>query len=110
MRPRGVRGSARRGKTARARGNAFEREVAAKLGGRRVGQYGDKVDVDVPGYMRVQCKVGAATPSGSTPGCAPSRWRPASCAPSSWATRRGSGKRRTLIVMDLDEYRDWHGK
>jgi hypothetical protein len=53
---------ARRGRTARARGNAYEREVAHKLGGRRVGQYGDKVDVDVPGYLRVQCKNGVRYP------------------------------------------------
>jgi hypothetical protein len=102
---------ARRGRTARARGNAFEREVAAKLGGRRVGQYGDKVDVDVPGYLRVQCKNGAAYSErldawlraipveagilravvlGDAPG--PGR------------------KRRAIIVFDLDEYAAWHGR
>jgi hypothetical protein len=101
---------ARRGRTARARGNAYEREVAAKLGGRRVGQYGDKVDVDVPGYLRVQCKNGVAYPRrldawlraipveagllravvlGDAPG--------------------SSGKRRSLIVFDLDEWSMWHG-
>jgi hypothetical protein len=101
----------RRGKNARARGNAFEVAVAHKLGGRRVGQYGDKVDVDVPGWMRVQCKNGAAYPErldgwlrsipveagilrsvvlGDAPGSA--------------------GKRRTLIVLDLDEFCAWYGK
>jgi hypothetical protein len=101
---------ARRGRTARARGNAYEREVAAKLGGRRVGQYGDKVDVDVPGYLRVQCKNGVRYPKtldgwlraipveagllravvlGDAPG--------------------SSGKRRSLIVFDLDEWAMWHG-
>lgn len=119
--PNGVRGRkprseptperSRRGKTARARGNAFEREVAAKLGGRRVGQYGDKVDVDVPGCLRVQCKNGAAYSErldawlraipveagllravvlGDAPG--PGR------------------KRRAIIVFDLDEYAAWHGR
>jgi hypothetical protein len=100
----------RRGRTARNRGNAFERDVARQLGGRRVGQYGDKVDVDVPGYLRAQCKVGASYPEridawlraipveagllravvlGDAPG--------------------SSGKRRTLIVLDLAEYAAWHG-
>ena len=101
----------RRGKTARNRGNSFEREVAAKLGGRRVGQYGDKVDVVVDGWLRVQCKNGAAYPEridgwlrsipveagilravvvGDAPG--------------------SSGKRRTLIVLDFDDFTDWYGK
>lgn len=103
--------ASRRGRNNRARGNAFEREVAAKLGGRRVGQYGDKVDVDVPGYLRVQCKNGAAYSErldawlraipveagilravvlGDAPG--PGR------------------KRRAIIVFDLDEYAAWHGR
>ncbi len=102
--------TSRRGRTARNRGNAFERDVARQLGGRRVGQFGDKVDVDVPGYLRVQCKVGASYPKridawlraipveagllravvlGGAPGSA--------------------GKRRTLIVLDLAEYAAWHG-
>jgi hypothetical protein len=102
---------ARRGKAARNRGNAYEREVARKLGGRRVGQFGDKVDVDVPGYLRVQCKNGVRYPKtldgwlraipveagilravvlGDAPG--------------------SSGKRRSLIVFDLDEWAMWHGK
>lgn len=100
----------RRGRTARNRGNAFERDVARQLGGRRVGQFGDKVDVAVPGYLRIQCKVGASYPErldgwlrsipveagllravvlGDAPG--------------------SPGKRRTLIVMDLGEYAAWHG-
>ena len=35
----------RRGKNARNRGNAFEREVAAKLNGRRIGWAGGPTDV-----------------------------------------------------------------
>lgn len=102
---------ARRGKTSRNRGNAFEREVAAKLGGVRKGQFGDKVDVEVPGWLRVQCKNGTAYPErmdgwlraipfqadllravvlGDAPGSA--------------------GKRRSLIVLDLDEFASWYGK
>jgi len=35
----------RRGKNARSRGNAYERDVARRLGGIRVGQYGGTSDV-----------------------------------------------------------------
>lgn len=101
----------RAGKASRNRGNAFEREVAAKLGGRRVGQFGDKVDVEVPDWLRVQCKNGAAYPErldgwlraipfqanllravvlGDAPGSA--------------------GKRRSLIVLDLDEFASWYAE
>lgn len=102
---------ARRGRTARNRGNAFEREVAAKLGGRRVGQYGDKVDVDVSGWMRVQCKNGASYPERLD------GWLRA--IPVEAGILRavvvgdapGPGhQRRALIVLDLDEFRDWYGK
>lgn len=102
---------ARRGKTARNRGNAYEREVAAKLGGRRVGQYGDQVDVDVPGYLRVQTKNGTAYPSRID------RWLRA--IPIEAGLLRavvigdapGPGtRRRSLICFDLDEYAMWHGK
>jgi hypothetical protein len=105
------RETSRRGRTARNRGNAFEREVAAKLGGRRVGQYGDKTDVDVPGWLRVQCKVGSAYPERLDGWL---RSIPAEAgilravvlgdAPGS------SGKRRTLIVLDFDDFADWYGR
>lgn len=102
---------ARRGKTSRNRGNAFEREVAAKLGGRRVGQYGDQVDVDVPGYLRVQTKNGGTYPRTID------RWLRA--IPVEAGLLRavvlgdapGPGnRRRSLIVFDLDEYAMWHGR
>ena len=51
----------RRGRTARQRGNAFEREVAETIGGKRVGQFGSKVDVD-GGWIVIQCKVGQSYP------------------------------------------------
>lgn len=100
----------RLGKNSRNRGNAFEREVAAKLGGRRVGQFGDSVDVDVPGWLRVQCKNGTGYP------LLIDRWLRAipvqadllravvlGDAPGS------AGKRRTLIAFDLDEFVSWYG-
>lgn len=101
----------RRGKTARNRGNSYEREVAAKLGGRRVGQYGDSVDVDVPGYLRVQCKNGAAYPKNID------RWLRA--IPVEAGILRAvvlgdapgpGGRRRSLICFDLDEFAMWHGE
>src|SRR3990172_8821213 len=53
--------TSRRGKSARNRGNAFEREIAAALGVRRVGQYGSPTDVEGD-WIAVQCKVGVAFP------------------------------------------------
>lgn len=101
----------RRGKTSRNRGNAFEREVAAKLGGRRVGQYGTAVDVEVPGYLKVQTKNGGAYPA------LLDRWLRA--VPVQAGELRavvvgdapGPGtKRRSLIVMDFDEFCAYYGK
>jgi hypothetical protein len=103
--------TSRRGKNSRNRGNAYERTVAAKLGGKRVGQYGDKVDVDVPGYLRIQVKNGTAYPERID------GWLRAipfqsdrlravviGDAPGPGLTRRG------IIVFDLDEYAAYHGK
>ena len=42
-----------RGKRARQRGNSFEREVAARLNGKRTGMYGGKNDVEA-GYFVIQ--------------------------------------------------------
>lgn len=101
----------RRGKNARNRGNSFEREVAAKLGGIRVGQYGGKTDVEVPGWLAIQCKVGTSYPEridgwlrsisrkgdqlqavvlGDSPGM--------------------GGRRRTIIVLDFDAFAAYYGK
>ncbi len=102
---------ARRGRTSRNRGNAFEREVAAKLGGVRKGQFGDKVDVEVPGWLRVQCKNGGAYPERLD------GWLRA--IPSQADLLRAvvigdapgpGGRRRSLIVLDLDEFRQWYAK
>ena len=101
----------RRGRTSRNRGNAYEREVAAKLGGRRVGQYGDKVDVEVPGWLRVQTKNGTAYPARID------GWLRAIPAQADLlrAVVIGDapgpgGKRRSLIILDLDEFCAFYGK
>ena len=100
----------RRGRTARSRGNAFEREVAKRLGAARVGQFGGKQDV-ANEWIAVQCKVGKSYPErldgwlrsipvkgdqlaalvvGDSPGA--------------------GGRRRTMIVLDLDDFVQWFGK
>lgn len=101
----------RRGRTSRNRGNAYEREVAEKLGGRRVGQYGDKVDVEVPGWLRVQCKVGDAYPARID------AWLRAIPAQADLlravvvGDAPGAGvRRRSLIVLDLDEFCTWYAQ
>lgn len=97
----------RRGRTARARGNAFERDVAKRLNASRVGQFGGKQDV-ANDWIAVQCKVGKSYPErldawlrsvpvkadqiralvvGDSPGI--------------------GGRRRTLIVIDLDDFVGW---
>jgi hypothetical protein len=49
--------ASRRGRLNRSRGNAFEREVAHKFGGKRVGQYGGPEDVTA-GQFNIQAKCG----------------------------------------------------
>lgn len=100
-----------RGRTARARGNAFEREVAHKVKGQRVGQYGSTIDVHSPGWLRVQCKNGASYPERLD------RWLrmvPRGGTPELRALVLGDapgmgGRRRSLIVFDLDEFLEWYG-
>ena len=99
-----------RGRRARNRGNAFEREVAAKIGGVRVGQYGSKTDVAAD-WIAIQCKVGQSFPERLW------GWLKA-------LTVRGDqipavvigdspgpgGRRRVLIVLELDDFVAWFGK
>ena len=102
---------ARRGRTSRNRGNAYEREVAAKLGGKRVGQYGDSTDVEVPGWLRVQCKNGAAYPAriDGWLRAIPARADILRAVVIGDAPGPG-GKRRSLIVLDLDEFASWYAE
>lgn len=100
----------RAGLNARLRGNAFEREVARKLGGNRVGQFGFKVDVEVPGWLRIQTKNGGAYPERLD------AWlRQIPPGPELRALVLGDApgpgnRRRSLIVFDLDEFARWYGK
>jgi hypothetical protein len=53
----------RRGKSARNRGNSFERDLAKRLGGRRTGMFGGPDDVTVNDLFVIQAKVGKRFPS-----------------------------------------------
>jgi hypothetical protein len=101
----------RRGKNARQRGNSFEREVAAKLNGKRVGQYGGKTDVETTVFV-VQTKVGNGFFSDRiwkwlkelTPKADQVAVVVVGDAP-------GPGtRRRAIAVMDLDDLAEWWGK
>lgn len=102
-------GRARRGRTARRSGNDAERDLARRLGGVRVGQYGSPVDVDVPGYMVVQSKRGTAFPERI--------WSWIAALPHDGRLRAvylsdapGSGHaRRELLCIPLDDFLAWHG-
>ena len=100
----------RRGRTARNRGNQFERDVAKRLGIRRVGQFGGQDDV-AGDWIVAQCKVGSYYPERIDGWL---RALPANAdqlkavvigdAPGS------SGRRRTLIVLDFHTFVDWFGR
>ena len=100
---------ARRGKTSRNRGNAYERSVAARLGVKRVGQYGGAEDV-AGDWIAVQCKVGGYYP------LTIDRWLRAIPARADRLRAvvigdapGSAGKRRELIVLDLSDFIDWFG-
>jgi hypothetical protein len=95
----------------KAVGSAGERRVAGSLRGRRIGQDGGPVDVVVDGYLNVQVKTVARLPSLNE--CR----RHIDAIPegdeiraSVILLRAGSGHpTRGFIVMDLDEFSEWHG-
>lgn len=98
----------RRGRLSRRHGNDFEREIAAKLGIRRVGQYGTATDVEGD-WITIQAKVGGAFPERLW------RWLPAAKGDQLRAVIVGDSpgpgrKRRCLIVLDLDDFSSWFGK
>ena len=98
----------RKGKNSRARGNAFEREVAKRLKGQRVGQFGGKQDV-ANEWMAVQCKVGGSFSE--------RQWDWLQTVPVKGDQLRGlvigdspgvgGGRRRAVIILDLDDFCDW---
>jgi hypothetical protein len=99
-----------RGKRARQRGNAFEREVAAKLNGRRTGMYGGKDDVQA-GVFVVQCKVGLSYPERLDKWLRELKPKAGELAVLVVGDSPGAGtRRRALAVVDFDDFVAWFGK
>lgn len=102
----------RRGKNNRNRGNAIERDVAARLGMKRVGQFGGPTDVGTVGDPFV-----ASVKSGS--GYFSERyWDQLKRQEAEAGQTRllvvtdapGPGhKRRAMVVLDMDDWLEWHG-
>lgn len=99
----------RRGRTARARGNAYEREIAGKLNGKRIGWTGGPTDV-ATGIYDVQCKVGGSYPERIDGWLRKVPFRYDKLRAVVIGDSPGPGtKRRSLIVFDLEEFIDFHG-
>lgn len=100
----------RRGRTARARGHAWEREVAKRLNGKRTGMWGGKDDVQA-GIFQVQCKVGKSYPERLDKWLREVPVKADQIAALVVGDSPGAGtKRRSLIILDLDDFIAWFGK
>jgi hypothetical protein len=102
-----------RGKRARNSGNAFEREIVAAFGGgaKRVGMFGGKTDVEIPGWLAIQAKCG----NGFFPTRIDNALRSLSVRGDELravvvGTKPGMGVKRTaLIVFDLGDFISHYG-
>jgi hypothetical protein len=101
---------ARRGRNSRNRGNAIEREVAAKLGLRRVGQFGGPDDVRGD-LFAAQVKSGGRFPE--------TFWRWLQAVPVDAGQTPllvvtdapGPGhRRRAVVILDLEHWAQLHGR
>lgn len=102
----------RRGRTSRQRGNSWERELATRLGGKRVGWTGGKNDV-VAGkgdWLVIQAKLGGAFSEKYW------RWIEALDARSDQLrvlivgdAPGAGGRRRAMVTMDLRDFEAWFG-
>jgi hypothetical protein len=100
----------RRGRTARQRGNSFEREVAKKLGAHRVGQFGGKQDV-ANEWIAVQCKEGTSYPERLDGWLRSIPVKGDQLAALVVGDSPGAGtRRRAMIVLDLDDFIAWFGR
>jgi hypothetical protein len=100
----------RRGRTARQRGNAFEREIAKRLNGKRTGMFGGKNDVEA-GLFVIQCKVGKSYPERLDGWLRSVPVKADQLASLVVGDSPGAGaRRRTMIVLDLDDFVAWFGK
>ena len=99
-----------RGKRARQRGNAFEREVASKLNGKRTGMFGGKNDVEA-GHFVIQCKVGLSYPERLDKWLRELNPKADQLGILVVGDSPGAGvKRRALVVIDFDDFIAWYGK
>ena len=103
----------RRSRNNRKRGGAEELAVAQMLGGQKVGQLNLPHDVEVPGYLRVQCKKLGHWPSLAqvvtwldAMGTGP-EMRAVTVADTPGG---GSRKVRRLLIVDAEDFARWHGK
>jgi hypothetical protein len=96
---------AKRGRRARAKGNAFELEVAHKIGGVRVGFLGGKIDAQSD-WIAVQCKVGNGSYSERYDGWLRSvKGNATQISALVVGDAPGPGtRRRTMIVLDFDDF------
>jgi len=101
---------AKRGKRARNKGNSFERDVAEKIGGIRVGQFGGKTDVQSD-WIAIQCKVGNGSYSERYDGWLRSvKGNATQIAALVVGDAPGPGtRRRTMIVLDFEDFIDLMG-
>ena len=100
----------RRGKNARNRGNAFERELATKLNGKRVGMFGGKTDVETD-FAVIQAKVGKSYPERLDSWLRQLNPRSDQLAVLVVGDSPGPGvRRRALAIIDLDDFMEWFGK
>lgn len=100
---------ARRGRTSRQRGNAYERSVAKRLGVQRVGQYGGKDDV-AGDWIAVQCKNGTAYPERIDGWLRSIPERADRLRAVVIGDAPGAGKRRReVIILDFDDFCAWYG-
>ena len=99
-----------RGKRARQRGNSFEREVAARLNGKRTGMYGGKNDVEA-GSCVIQCKVGLSYPERLDKWLRELNPKADQLAVLVVGDSPGAGtRRRALAVIDFDDFVQHYGK
>ena len=100
----------RRGARARQRGNSFEREVAARLNGKRTGMYGGKNDVEA-GYFVIQCKVGLSYPERLDKWLRELNPKADQLAVLVVGDSPGAGtRRRALAIIDFDDFVQHYGK
>ena len=101
---------AKRGRSARSRGNRRELEIANDLGGEKVGMFGGPEDIRTP-LLNVQSKVRKSFPYWMTTELAKLP-RTGGRLPALVVTDApGQGvARRSVVVMDLADFTDLHGR